>query len=78
MPRFFFHLSGERARRDEEGFEFPDTHAAWSEAVRTCGEMIRDQYRTLEPARAWVMEVIDEDGRRVFSLSFGGSVDERR
>lgn len=73
MPRFFFHLTGEHTRRDEEGYEFPDPHAAWMEAVRTCGEMIRDQYRVLEPSRDWGMDVLDEMGRLVFSLRFAGS-----
>ncbi len=73
MPLFFFHLTGDHTRRDEEGYEFQDPHAAWVEAVRTCGEMIRDQYKVLEPARPWGMDVLDEEGCLIFSLRFAGN-----
>jgi len=42
MPRYYFHLHGQRETlRDEEGLVLPDTEAAWYQAVRSAREVIR-------------------------------------
>ncbi len=42
MPRYFFNVSHHSTHPDTEGSELADIHAAQIEAVRLCGEMIRD------------------------------------
>nr|WP_202966308.1 hypothetical protein [Treponema endosymbiont of Eucomonympha sp.] len=42
------------------GEELPDQDAAWVEATRTAGEMIKNLDGKLKPGRDWRMEVTDE------------------
>ncbi|WEX10584.1 hypothetical protein [Chelativorans sp. AA-79] len=63
MPRYFFHVAGECARTAANSdIELPDPNAAWSEAITTCGEMIKDLDGTLPIGTDWKMEVADDDG----------------
>ena len=70
MPRYFFNVRGERPSIDEEGEELPDSHAAWNEATRTAGEMIRDINGKLKPGQSWELEVTDEFRNPLYLLSF--------
>jgi len=58
MPRYFFNIHHERSNIDPEGDELPDGHAAWREASRAAGEILRDC--ELTPGREWRLEVTDE------------------
>ena len=42
MQRYFFHTQADTRHTDEEGLELKDAAAARREAIRTCGEMMRD------------------------------------
>jgi hypothetical protein len=41
MPRYFFHTHNGVTVLDDRGLEFPNFRAARDEAIRTCGEMLR-------------------------------------
>jgi len=51
VPRFFFHVQNDTLVLDEEGMEFPDVDSAREEAIRACGEMIREVPEIFLPRR---------------------------
>jgi len=59
MPRYFFHITHQRAEIDHEGEELPDKHAAWKEATVTAGQMHQSIDGKLARDRDWRMEVTD-------------------
>lgn len=77
MPRYYFNVLGEHPETDQEGIEFHSREHAWEQAVRTCGEMIRQRYRTMQPPGSWRMDVNDEKGRQIFSLRFAAIESDR-
>ena len=63
MPRYYFHLSGERQKlRDEEGLMLPDSEAAWYQAVRSAREVIRADLHLGCRFEGGVIEIADERG----------------
>jgi len=60
MPRYFFNTFDGRHFVDSEGEELPDKYAAWAEATRTAGEILRDLDGRLEVGSTWRLEVTDE------------------
>jgi len=68
MPRYFFHVSHRHFSEDADGTELPDAQSAWHEAVRACGEMIKDIDGALEFGPEWRMDVTDEQGRKLFAI----------
>src|SRR5688500_2116799 len=73
MPRYYINLHDGEMRPDREGSELPHNHAAWSEAVRTCGEMLKNIDGDLPVNSKWEMEVSDEHGRTIFTLRFSAN-----
>jgi hypothetical protein len=69
MPCYFFNVRAERPSIDEEGEELPDRHAAWNEATKMAGEMIRDIDGQLKPGQGWELEVTDEFRNPLYVLS---------
>lgn len=71
--RYFFHVTHDDPRVDDEnGVDLADGKAAWEQATRACGEMIRDIDGNLSQGTDWCMDVEDETGP-VFSIHFGAS-----
>ena len=70
MPRFYFDIHDGVSQPDPDGSEMPDKDAAWSEAVRCCGEMLKDIDGQLQRGSEWRMDVTDEDRQPVFTLRF--------
>jgi hypothetical protein len=71
MARFFFHVQDGSTFLDEEGTELPDPNAARQEAIRTCGEMLRDVPWAInngEPFRLWVTDQPHGQGHTLFAL----------
>lgn len=69
MPRFFFHVRDEDTTRDEEGQELPDLDAAKREAIEglrdlLCGEV---RYGRIDLGRR--IEVADEAGATVLTVT---------
>jgi Domain of unknown function (DUF6894) len=71
MPLYFFHVDDGNTFLDDEGVEFPDLKTARQEAVRACGEMLRDYVSPKlwdgKPWRLWVTDNPDADGTPLFS-----------
>ena len=76
MPRFFFNIrDGYDLDEDDEGVELPDLEAARAEAQATVEEL-RDELGA--DGSTIQLEVADEAGRRLFTVSFGRPSHGRR
>lgn len=68
MPRYYFNIrDGYDLDEDEEGVDLPSLDAAKAEAQATVEEL-RDELGA--DANSIQLEVTDEEGHRLFSLSF--------
>jgi hypothetical protein len=72
VPLYFFNVSHHSLQPDTEGSEFPDIYAAQAEAVRLCGEMIRDIDDSFWEVPLWQLRVTNDDQRLLFTLTFSG------
>ena len=73
MPRYFFHVSGASIYRDSDGSVLADDQAAWSHAVSSTGELLRDLDGKLESGAKIEIIVEDETGEVVATLAFFGT-----
>jgi hypothetical protein len=64
----FFPRPPRPLRRDYEGEELTDKHAAWREATVTAGQILQGLDGALTPAREWRMVVTDEFQNPLFVL----------
>ena len=55
----------------EHPLDLPDDDAAWHEAAKICGDMIRDSLNDLRDSPEWRLEVVNESGsvRHLFRLT---------
>jgi hypothetical protein len=76
MPRYYFNVrDGYDLDEDDEGVELPDLETARAEAQATVEEL-RDE---LGPeAQNIQLEITDEEGRRLFTVSLGQRGQGRR
>jgi len=76
VPRYFFHVRDGRDYPDDEGSEFPDLPAVRAEAIRSSGEMLRDNKGVDDfwTGHDWTMNVTDEAGQPVLTLRFSGTL----
>jgi hypothetical protein len=69
MPRFFFDITDTgKASPDGEGTEFPDLHAARAAALRTLGEIAKDELPDGD-FRDFVIAIRQDDGPVLLSAS---------
>lgn len=73
MPRYYFHVEDGQSYTDLQGTELDDLQAARREAVRFAGSLLADQPEQFWGAGEWTMNVADEEGRTLFTLSFHAS-----
>ena len=65
MPRYFFHTHNGETVLDHRGLEFPNFRAARDEAIRTCGEMLRQIPSAInngDPFQLWVTDQPEHPG----------------
>ncbi|HEU0098972.1 MAG TPA: hypothetical protein VFQ67_09380 [Allosphingosinicella sp.] len=74
MPRFFFHVVDDVVIRDDEGIELSDAEAARSAALAGARAMICDQVKTGRIALHHRIDVEDEAGQPVLTMTFGDAV----
>lgn len=68
MARYRFYIDGELADLDQDGEEFDGDHAACISALRTFGEMLRDEQILLQ-AKSFSVRVADAEERSVILLT---------
>lgn len=69
MPKYVFRWSD---RPFVTEANLPDDNGAWSEAVSTIGQLLRDVDGGLSPRGLLTLDVYDEDGALVASISVDG------
>jgi len=62
VPVYAFKWTGEKATTK---VDLPDEHAAWSQAVMTTGQMMRELDGSFPMAGELEVEVLDEAGRSI-------------
>lgn len=72
MARYFFHIQTLSRITDEEGAEFGTPQEARAEAIRTCGELMRDAPEAFWGSRPWSVTVTDNVGLILWELSMDG------
>jgi hypothetical protein len=68
MPLYFFNVQNGIETPDQAGTELPDKHAAWAQATKSCGDLIRKIDGDLKPGREWRMEVTDEFANPIYVI----------
>lgn len=72
MPRFYFHTDTETRSTDLEGIELSTPLEARREAIRTCGEMMRDCPESFWGSRPWSVTVTDAAGLILWEIGMDG------
>ncbi len=75
VPRYFFHVYDDVIANDEEGAELPNIAAARLNALQGARSLIADQVRRGYFVRSHWIDVVDEQGEKVLTVTFGDAVD---
>ena len=69
MPLYFFRIShGSYAGASDQGTEFENREAAWSEMTKVSGNLLGSISRSLKQNAQWQMELLDETRKPVFRI----------
>jgi hypothetical protein len=68
MPRYFFNVHNVSPSVDDLGEALPDDEAAWQEVTLLVGDVIKDLDGKFRPGQRILFEVIDENGKPVYSI----------
>ena len=74
MPRYFFHIYDDDVLFDDEGMELAGVEAAREQALAGVRDMMCEQMRSGRLSLRHRVEVEDERGENVLTLSFGDAV----
>ncbi len=77
MPRYFFHVYDDVIAEDEEGSELPNLAAARLNALRGARDIIAEQVRRGYFVLSHWIDVVNEQGERVLTVTFGDAVDSK-
>ena len=72
MPRYYFHLRGDRNTPDREGCELPGLDDAQQIAARYLGSLIADAGPALFENSDWHLDVTDDCGLILFTAQVAG------
>ena len=75
MPRYFFHVYDDIIAEDEEGVELPNLAAARLKALIGARDLIAEQVRRGYFVLSHWIDVVDEQGEPVLTLTFKDAVD---
>src|SRR5687768_5540041 len=73
MSRYFFNITDGQDIHDTEGTELADIGEARDQAIVAAGEMIKHNGNTVWNGSPWMMNVVDEAGTLVFTLTFSAN-----
>jgi hypothetical protein len=74
VPRFFFHVIDDAVSQDDEGLDLPDLEAARAEALAGIREMICGQVNQGYLILHHRVDIEEENGGTVLSLTFGDAL----
>ena len=72
MALFYFHTQTDTRFTDIDGVECVDRKAARLEAIRTCGEMVKDSPAGFWGSRPWSVTVTDVRGLVLYEIQMDG------
>lgn len=72
MPRYLFHSQTDSRYSDSEGVEFATPHDARKEAIRLCGEMLKDSPEPFWGSRPWSVTVTNDAGLILWEIFIDG------
>ncbi len=75
MPRYFFHIYDDLIAHDEEGVELPNVSAARLNALIGARSLIAEQVKRGYLVLSHWIDVVDEHGEPVMTVTFGDAVD---
>ena len=75
MPRYFFHVYDDIIAEDEEGLELPNLAAARLNALRGARDLIAEQVRRGYVVLSHWIDVLDEQGEKVLTITFRDAID---
>ena len=75
MPRYFFHVYDDIIAHDEEGLELPNLAAARLNALKGARDLIGEQVRRGYLVLSHWIDVVDEQGEKVLTITFRDAVD---
>ncbi|WP_414713333.1 DUF6894 family protein [Sphingomonas sp.] len=75
VPRYFFHVYDDIIAQDEEGEELPNFAAARLNALKGARELIAEQVRHGYIVLSHWIDVVDEQGDAVLTVTFKDAVD---
>ncbi len=78
MPRYFFNIIDGKDLPDHEGTVLAGVPEAREQAIATAGTLIAEQGDTVWNGSPWMMNVVDEAGTPVFTLTFSANDHEAR
>jgi hypothetical protein len=69
MALYFFRISeGRYSGASDQGSEFENHDAAWSEMIQVCANLLGGVSRSLKQDAEWQMEMLDEAKKPVFRI----------
>jgi hypothetical protein len=75
MPRYFFHVYDDVIAEDEEGAELPNLAAARLNALHGARDLMSEQVRRGYIVLSHWIDVMDEQGEKVLTITFRDAVD---
>jgi hypothetical protein len=78
LPRYFFHVFDDIIAQDEEGVELPNLAAARLQAVKGARDLMTEQVRHGHLELSHWIDVTDERGDKVLTITFRDAVDVRQ
>lgn len=72
MPRFFFHSETDTRTTDADGTEYSSFEKAKREAIRLCGQMMKDAPSEFWGSRPWSITVTDASGLVLWTIEVDG------
>jgi hypothetical protein len=75
VPRFFFNVYDDVIAEDEEGVELPNLAAANLQALRGARDLISEQVKHGYMVLSHWIEVFDEHGEKVLTVTFREAID---
>jgi hypothetical protein len=75
VPRYFFHLYDDLIAKDEEGVELPNVAAARLTALKGARDVIAEQVKRGYFVLSHWIDVVDEQGEPVMTVTFRDAVD---
>jgi hypothetical protein len=74
MPRYFLNLYNDDVTVDEEGVELPNLDSAWDSAIRNIRDIMKGDIDDGRITLAHRIEIVDEFGRILRTVSFSEAV----